>query len=255
MSKLFDLSGRTALITGSARGLGHALALGLAEAGAGVIVNGRNAAAAEQAAQGLRAQGHCAQALAFDVADEAAVSAAFAALDARAVAVDILINNAGIQHRSPMFELALADWQRVLDTNLTGAFITARQAARRMVARGGGGKIINIASLTSAAARAGVAPYSAAKAGVLALTRTMAAEWAQHGIQANAIGPGYMQTEMNSALLADPRFDAWVRASNPAGRWGRPEELVGAALFLSARASDYVNGQIIYVDGGWLALL
>jgi len=255
MSALFDLTGRTALITGATRGLGRAFAQGLAEAGARVIVNGRSAEATERAAAELRAQGFEAQACPFDVTDEASVNAAFAALDAAGVAVDILINNAGIQHRAAMVDLKLADWQRVIDTNLTSAFIVARAAAQRMIARGGGGKIINIGSLTSAAARASIAPYTAAKGGIKLLSCAMAAEWAQHNIQVNAIGPGYIQTDMNTALINDPEFDAWVKRSNPAGRWGQPDELIGTAVYLASPASNYVNGQIIYVDGGWLAVL
>lgn len=251
----FDLSGRTALITGSVRGIGFAFAQGLAEAGARVILNGRSEESLAAAVTRLTDLGHAAECSLFDVVDEAAVAAAFAALDERGIAVDILINNAGIQFRKPMVDLALADWQRVIDTNLTGAFIVAREAARRMIARGGGGKIINIGSLTSEAARATVAPYTAAKGGIKMLTRAMAAEWARFDIQANAIGPGYIATDMNAALLQDAAFDAWVKSSNPAQRWGQPEELTGTAVYLASSASNYVNGQIIYVDGGWLAVL
>jgi len=252
---LFDLTGRTALITGATRGLGRAFARGLAEAGARIVVNGRHAGTVADAVADLHAAGFDALACPFDVTDEASVNAAFSALDEGGIEVDILINNAGIQHRVPMVDLALADWQRVIDTNLTSAFIVGRTAARRMIARGRGGKIINIGSLTSAAARAGIAPYTAAKGGVKLLARAMAAEWAQFNIQANAIGPGYIQTDMNTALINNLDFDAWVKRSNPAGRWGQPEELVGTAVYLASSASDYVNGQIIYVDGGWLAVL
>ncbi|PWC78111.1 SDR family oxidoreductase [Azospirillum sp. TSH64] len=251
----FDLSGRTALITGSVRGIGFAFAQGLAEAGARVILNGRDEETLAGAVTRLTDLGHAADGSLFDVVDEAAVAAAFTALDERGIAVDILINNAGIQFRKPMVDLALADWQRVIDTNLTGAFIVAREAARRMIARGSGGKIINIGSLTSEAARATVAPYTAAKGGIKMLTRAMAAEWARFDIQANAIGPGYIATDMNAALLQDAAFDAWVKNSNPAQRWGQPEELAGTAVYLASSASNYVNGQIIYVDGGWLAVL
>jgi gluconate 5-dehydrogenase len=254
-STLFDLTGRTALVTGSSRGIGFALARGLGEAGAKVVVNSRKQAAVDEAVARLEALGIAALGAAFDVADEASVAAAFAAFDRQGVEIDILINNAGIQHRKPMLELELKDWQRVIDTNLTAAFLTGREAARRMVARGRGGKIINIGSLTSEAARATVAPYTVAKAGIKLLSRSMAAEWAKHDIQANSIGPGYILTDMNEALVNNKEFDAWVRASNPAGRWGKPEELVGAAVFLASAASNYVNGQIIYVDGGWLSVL
>lgn len=252
---LFDLSGRTALITGSSRGIGFALAQGLAEAGAKVIVNSRQAAVVEEAVKKLQAQGLDAVGAAFDVADEASVEAAFAGFDQQGLAIDILINNAGIQHRQPMVELALADWQRVMDTNLTAAFLVGRATARRMIARGQGGKIINIGSLTSEAARATVAPYAVAKGGIKLLSKAMAAEWAQFNIQANSIGPGYILTDMNEALVNNPSFDAWVKSSNPAQRWGRPEELVGTAIYLASAASNYVNGQIIYVDGGWLSVL
>ena len=254
-SALFDLTGRTALVTGSSRGIGLAIAQGLAEAGADIVVNSRQSDAVEQARERLNGLGLRTHGAAFDVADEAAVEAAFARFDREGIAIDILVNNAGIQHRAPMLELALADWQRVIDTNLTAAFLVGRAAARRMIARGRGGKIVNIGSLTSAAARATIAPYTVAKGGIKLLSQAMAAEWAQHGIQANSIGPGYIVTDLNKSLAADPKFDAWVKASNPSQRWGRPEELVGAAVFLASAASDYVNGQIIYVDGGWLAVL
>lgn len=252
---LFDLSGRTALITGSSRGIGFAFAQGLAEAGAKVIVNSRQAAVVDEAVKKLQALGLDATGAAFDVADESSVETAFARFDEQGLAIDILINNAGIQHRQPMVELSLADWQRVMDTNLTAAFLVGRATARRMIARGQGGKIINIGSLTSEAARATVAPYTVAKGGIKLLSKAMAAEWAQFNIQANSIGPGYILTDMNEALVNNPSFDAWVKSSNPAQRWGQPEELVGTAIYLASSASNYVNGQIIYVDGGWLSVL
>jgi gluconate 5-dehydrogenase len=180
--------------------------------------------------------------------------ATFERFDAEGVAVDILVNNAGIQFRKPMVELVTEDWRRVIETNLTSAFVVGREAAKRMIARGHG-KIINIGSLTSELARATVTPYTVAKGGIKMLTRGMAAEWGGHNIQANAIGPGYMLTDMNEALVNDPAFDAWVKGRTPARRWGRPEELVGAAVFLASAASDYVNGQIIYVDGGMISVL
>jgi gluconate 5-dehydrogenase len=252
---LFDLSGRTALITGSSRGIGFALAKGLAEAGAKVILNSRQADAVNGAVDQLKAQGLNVEGAAFDVADESAVDAAFAQFDAQSTTIDILINNAGIQHRQPMVDLALEDWHRVMNTNLTAAFLVGRAAARRMIARKTGGKIINIGSLTSQAARATVAPYTVAKGGIKMLSKAMAAEWAQFDIQANSIGPGYILTDMNEALVNNPTFDAWVKSSNPAQRWGRPDELVGTAIYLASAASNYVNGQIIYVDGGWLSVL
>lgn len=230
------------------------MAVGLAAAGARVVVNGVDAARVDAAVKEMSAAGIDAQGAAFDVTDERAVAGAFAAFDQRGLAIDILINNAGIQLRKPMLELTTPEWQRVLDTNLTSAFVVGREAARRMVPRGHG-KIINIGSLTSMLARATVAPYTVAKGGIKMLTQAMAAEWAAAGIQANAIGPGYMITDMNQALIDNPTFDAWVKSRTPAKRWGRPEELVGAAVFLASAASDYVNGQIIYVDGGMVSVL
>jgi gluconate 5-dehydrogenase len=255
MTGLFDLTGKTALVTGSSGGLGLAMARGLAEAGAGIVLNGRDRPKLAAAAEALTAAGHRVSVSAFDVADEAAVVAAFAVLDAAQVAIDILVNNAGIQFRKPMLDLAAEDWRRVLETNLTSAFLVGREAARRMIDRKTRGKIINIGSLTSEVARATVAPYTAAKGGIKLLTRSMAAEWARHDIQANAIGPGYIVTEMNKALVEDASFDVWVKTRAPAGRWGRPDDLIGAAVFLASPASAYVNGQIIYVDGGMLAVL
>jgi gluconate 5-dehydrogenase len=252
--KIFDLSGRTALITGSSRGLGQAIAAGLAAAGASVVLNGANAARLSAAASALREAGYSVQELPFDVTDEAAVTAAFARLDEAGTSVDILVNNAGIQLRKPMVELATPEWQRVIDTNLTSAFVIGREAAKRMIPRGHG-KIINIGSLMSGLARATVAPYAAAKGGIKLLTQAMAAEWAGHGLQANAIGPGFMLTDMTSLLAENADFASWLRARTPAQRWGRPEDLVGTAVFLASAASDYVNGQIIYVDGGITAVL
>ena len=252
---LFNLSGRTALVTGSSRGLGHAIAEGLAQAGARLVLNGIDVERLNRSAESLRAKGHQVEVAAFDVTDEAAVGAAFAQLDTAGVEVDILVNNAGIQLRKPLVDLTVAEWSKVIDTNLTSAFLVGREAARRMIARGRGGKVINIGSLTSEAARATVGPYTAAKGGIKMLTRAMAAEWAEHGIQANAIGPGYMATEMNTALMENPSFDAWVKARTPARRWGQPDELAGTAVYLASSASNYVSGQIIYVDGGMLAVL
>ena len=251
---LFDLAGRTALVTGSSRGLGRAMAEGLGRAGARLLVNGTKPEPTEAAAAEMRAAGLAAEPLAFDVADEKAVIAAFASLDARGVAVDILVNNAGIQFRKPMVELETSDWRRVIEVNLTAAFVIGREAAKRMIPRGRG-KIINIGSVMSARARPTVAPYTAAKGGIKLLTQSMAVEWAASGIQANGIAPGYMLTEMNQALVDNPEFDAWVKGRTPARRWAKPDELVGAAVFLASSASDYVNGQMIFVDGGMTAAL
>jgi len=253
-TQLFDLSGRTALVTGSSRGLGRAMAEGLARAGAAIVLNGSDAGRLAEAAAEMRAAGHTVHEARFDVTNEADILVAFAELDGKGIAVDILVNNAGIQFRRPMVELDTADWRRVIETNLTSAFVMGREAAKRMIPRGRG-KVINIGSLTSDAARATVAPYTVAKGGIKMLTRAMTAEWALHGIQANAIGPGYMLTDMNTALVNDTAFNNWVIGRTPARRWGRPDELIGTAVFLASAASDYVNGQIIYVDGGMLAVL
>jgi gluconate 5-dehydrogenase len=254
-SKLFDLSGRTSLVTGSTRGLGNALAEGLAAAGATLVLNGRDVDQLSTAAAALREKGYIVYEAVFDVTDEEAVQNAFFQLDNAGIAVDILVNNAGIQLRKSIVDLQLREWQKVIDTNLTGAFLVGREAGRRMIKRGRGGKIINIGSLTSEVARATTAPYTVAKGGLKLLTRVMTAEWAEHGIQVNAIGPGYMVTEMTRTLVEAPSFDAWVRQRTPARRWGEPADLVGTAVYLASAASDYVNGQLIFVDGGTLAVL
>ena len=251
---LFSLAGRTALVTGSSRGLGLAIATGLAEAGAAIVLNGVNQERLQESLAVLEGRGFSASGAAFDVTDEAAVVAAFEAFDLAGIEIDIIVNNAGIQYRKPIVELDSANWQRVIDTNLTSAFLVSREAAKRMLPRRRG-KVINIGSLMSGLGRATVAPYTAAKGGIKTLTQAMAAEWAEHNIQANAIGPGYMLTDMNQALIDNPEFDNWVKGRTPSRRWGKPEELVGAAIFLSSDASNYVNGQIIYVDGGMSAVI
>ncbi len=252
--QLFNLEGKTALVTGSSRGLGRAMAQGLAEAGAAVVLNGSNPERLSAAAREMKAVGHTVHEALFDVTDEAAIVAAFKRFDADGIDIDILVNNAGMQLRKPMVELSTDEWRKVIEVDLTSAFVVGREAAKRMISRGRG-KVINIGSLTSELARATVAPYTVAKGGIKMLTRAMTAEWAAHGIQANAIGPGYMLTDMNQALIDNPTFDAWVKGRTPARRWGKPEELIGAAVFLASSASDYVNGQIIYVDGGMLSVL
>lgn len=253
--RLFNLTGKTALVTGSSDGLGLGMARGLAGAGATIVLNGRNESKLAQAAKSFEAAGHRAFQRAFDVADEVAVRAAFAHFDGQGIAIDILVNNAGNQLRKPMLDLKTDEWRGVVETHLTGAFQVGREAARRMVARGRGGKIVNIGSLASAVARRTIAPYTAAKGGIKMLTQSMAAEWAEHGIQANAIGPGYIASEMTKPLMNDAKFDAWVKGRTPSGRWGTPDDLIGVIVFLASPASDYVNGQIIYVDGGLLAVM
>ncbi|PAW69113.1 MAG: gluconate 5-dehydrogenase [Opitutia bacterium Tous-C1TDCM] len=251
-SPLFDLTGRTALITGSSQGLGLAFARGLATAGAAVVLNGRDEAKLAAAAAALRAEGFLAGTAAFDVTDGAAVAAAVARIEDEFATIDILMNNAGIHRRAPLAEMTEAQWREVIDTNLTSAFLVARAVAPRMIARGRG-KIINTCSVMSEVSRPTTGNYAAAKGGLKMLTRAMAVEWAKHGVQANGIAPGYFETELTAPLVADPQFNAWICGRTPAGRWGQPDELAGTAVFLASAASDFVNGQIITVDGGLLA--
>jgi len=253
---LFDLTGRTALITGSSQGIGLALARGLAQAGAGVVLNGRDPAKLTAAAETLLADvaGARVTTAAFDVTDSSAIGREVARIEAEFAPIDILINNAGIQRRAPLAEMTEAQWREVLDTNLTSTFLVARAVAPRMIARKSG-KIINTCSVMSEVSRPTIANYAAAKGGLKMLTRAMAVEWARHGLQCNGIGPGYIVTELNRALVENGEFNRWICGRTPAGRWGQPEELVGAAVFLSSAASSFVNGQILYVDGGLLAAL
>jgi len=251
---LFDLTGRTALITGSSQGLGFALARGLAQAGAAIVLNGRDEQKLAAAAKGLQGEGVRVAIAAFDVTDGAASAKAVATLEAEFAPIDILINNAGIQRQAPLAEMSEEQWRAVIDTNLTSAFLVARAVAPRMIARGAG-KIINICSVMSEVSRPTIGNYAAAKGGLKMLTRAMAVEWARHGVQSNAIAPGYFVTELNKALVENVEFNKWICGRTPAGRWGQPEELAGAAVFLASRASDFVNGQILTVDGGLLAAL
>jgi gluconate 5-dehydrogenase len=253
-SPLFDLTGRTALITGSSRGIGLTLAGGLGRAGARVVLNGRDTARLDAAARELADEGLVVHPEAFDVTDEAAVTDAVARIEAELAPIDILVNNAGMQVRRPLQEFSVTEWSRLMETNVTSAFLVGRAVGARMLTRGAG-KIINVCSVQSELARATIAPYSATKGALRQLTRGMCADWAPHGICVNAIGPGYFATELNAALQDDPEFDAWLRRRTPAGRWGQLEELVGVAVFLAAPASDFVHGQIIYVDGGLTAVV
>ena len=253
-TELFDLSGRVALVTGSYRGLGLAIARGLAEAGAAVVLNGRNADKLDRAVAQLRSEGIAAHGFAFDVRDADQIAVGVKTIARDVGPIDVLVNNAGVNLRGPLAEIDPGAWDEVIATNLTGVFLTSRTVAEGMIARTRG-KIINICSLMSEVGRASIGPYAASKGGVKMLTRAMAVEWAPHNIQVNGIGPGYFLTDMTRPLADDPKFDAWLRRRTPAGRWGRPEDLVGAAVFLSSRASDFVNGQILYVDGGLLAAI
>ncbi len=250
----FDLTGRVALVTGSSQGLGFTLARGLAEAGATVVLNGRDAERLAGAVERLRDAGLDARGYVFDVTRREDVAAAIARIEREAGPIDVLVNNAGIQRRAPLEQVEGAVWREVLDTNLTAPFLVGQHVARGMIARRAG-KIINICSLMSEVGRPTIAPYTAAKGGLKMLTKAMATEWARHNIQVNGIGPGYFKTEMNRALFEDEQFDAWIRERTPARRWGAPEELIGPAVFLASDASSFVSGQIIYVDGGILATL
>ncbi|GAA4629504.1 SDR family oxidoreductase [Actinoallomurus vinaceus] len=254
-SPLFDIAGRIALITGSSRGIGRALAQGLLEAGCTVVLNGRDEVAlARTRAELAELAGGTVFARAFDVTDSAAVATNVAAIEAEVGPIDILVNNAGMQRRAPLVDFTDDDWRRLIDTNLTSAFVMGREVARRMVPRGHG-KIINICSVQSETVRPGIAPYSATKGGLKLLTKGMCADLGPSGIQVNGLGPGYFETELTEALVADEEFSAWVRGRTPAGRWGRVSDLIGALIFLSAPASDFVNGQVLYVDGGMLSVL
>ena len=250
---LFDITGRVALVTGSSRGIGFALARGLLEAGCTVVLNGRDRAALERAEKELAGVGTV-LAEAFDVTDSAAVADGIARVEDRAGPLDILVNNTGAQRRAPFTEFTDEDWYRLLDTNLSSAFLVGREVARRMRPRGYG-KIVNICSVQSETVRPGIAPYSATKGGLKLLTKGMCADLGPSGIQVNGLAPGYFETELTAALVADEEFSAWVRGRTPAGRWGRVEDLVGALIFLSSDASAFVNGQLLYVDGGMLSVL
>lgn len=251
---LFDLTGRTALVTGASMGIGFALARGLAQAGARVVLNARTLDRLEAAADDLRAEGVDAATLPFDVTDAEAARAAIDGYEAGTGAIDILINNAGTQHRAPLQDFPVEAFDRLMRTNVSAAFYVGQAVARHMIARGKG-KIVNIASVQSLLARPGIAPYTASKGAVSNLTKGMATDWARHGLTCNAIAPGYFDTPLNAALVADPDFCAWIEARTPAGRWGQVEELVGACVFLASDASAFVNGQTIFVDGGMTASL
>jgi len=249
---LFDLAGKTALVTGSSRGLGFTIARGLGRAGAKLILNGRNEERLTQAASELRDLGLDATGCAFDVTSGEQVNCSIPAIEAEVGPIDILVNNAGVNLRGDLTEVDEATWRMVIDTNLTAVFLVSQCVARGMISRKSG-KIVNICSLMSEVGRPTTGPYTASKGGLKMLTRAMAVDWARHNLQINGIGPGYFLTEMTRALAEDQEFDAWVKARTPSSRWGDPEELVGASVFLASRASDFVNGHILYVDGGMLA--
>lgn len=249
---LFDIKGKTALVTGSSRGLGFTLAKGLAQAGARVVLNGRNPETLAQAAETLKSDSLDCTTCAFDVTKADAVQAGIDRVTKQNGPVDILVNNAGIQIRGPLEDFDPEDWQKILNANLTSAFLVSKFTVPDMIERKAG-KIINICSMQSELGRPTIAPYAASKGGLKMLTRAMATEWGKHNIQANAIGPGYFETDMTRKLVEDKDFNAWLCSRTPANRWGKPEELIGAAIFLASKASSYINGHILYVDGGMLA--
>ena len=251
---LFDLTGKTALITGSSQGIGFALAKGLAAAGASIVLNGRDVEKLVAAANILRDQGVNASTLAFDATEHANVRRAIDGYEAGSGPIDILVNNAGMQHRAALEDFPADAFERLLQTNIASVFHVGQAVARHMIARKAG-KIINVASVQTAMARPGIAPYTATKGAVGNLTKGMATDWAKYGLQCNALAPGYFDTPLNAALVADATFSAWLEKRTPAGRWGNVEELVGACVFLASPASSFVNGHILYVDGGITASL
>jgi len=249
-TSLFDLSGRLALITGSSQGIGLSLAQGLAEHGARVVLNGRDRAKLEAAAATVPG----ASGLAFDVTEEVATKGAIEQIESEIGAIDILINNAGMQFRAPLEDFPVERWRQLFETNVTSAFLVGQAVARRMIPRRRG-KIINIASVQSELARPSIAPYTATKGAIRNLTRGMCTDWGAYGIQVNAIAPGYFKTPLNQALVDNEEFSAWLEKRTPARRWGNVDELVGAAVFLASDASSFVNGHTLYVDGGITASL
>lgn len=248
MSHLFDLSGKTALVTGSSQGIGFALAEGLAAHGARIIINGRDTEKVDSAVESLESKGYTAIGAAFDVT-KPCVAGSIDRIENEIGPIDILVNNAGMQFRSPLQDFPADKWEELLRTNVSSIFYSGQAVARHMIKRGAG-KIINIGSVQSELARPSIAPYTATKGAVKNLTRGMCADWAKYGLQVNGIGPGYFRTPLNQALVDNPEFSAWLEKRTPAGRWGDVHELVGAAVFLASNASSFVNGHMLYVDGG-----
>jgi gluconate 5-dehydrogenase len=246
----FNLDGKRALITGSSQGIGMALAQGLAAAGAQIVLNGRDPLKLDAA----REQIPGARTLAFDVTDHEAARTAIDGFEANEGAIDILVNNAGMQYRTPLEDYPAAMFEQLLQTNIASVFHVGQAVARHMIARRRG-RIINIASVQTLLARPGIAPYTATKGAVANLTKGMATDWAQYGLNCNAIAPGYFDTPLNAALVADPEFSRWLEKRTPAGRWGKVEELQGACIFLASDAASFVNGHTLFVDGGITAAL
>ena len=249
---MFDLSGKIALITGSSRGLGFSIAKALFNSGATIIINGRNQKTLDEASKKINYNETRIYKYPFDITSIDDIHKNVSHIKKNIGPIDILVNNAGIQSRELLTNIKKSDWDNVLKTNLTSPFILSQAIAPGMIEKKGG-KIINICSITSEVARPSIAPYVTAKGGLKMLTKAMAIEWAQYNIQVNGIGPGMFKTEMNTALVEDKKFNKWVCERTPAGRWGEPDELSGTAVFLASEASSYINGQIIYVDGGFLS--
>ena len=252
--KKFDLSGRIALVTGSSAGIGFALARGLAQAGAAIILNARSLDKLEHAARQLREEGATVYTASFDVSAGDAVTAAINRIEKDIGAIDILVNNAGMQRRAPLEQFPEAQWHELMRTNVDSVFLVGQAVARHMITRRRG-KIINICSVQSELGRPNVAPYSASKGAVKMLTKGMAIDWGPYGIQVNGLGPGYFKTELTDALVKNEEFSRWLIGRTPSRRWGDVEDLVGSAIFLASAASDFVNGHILYVDGGVTATL
>ena len=253
-NSMFDVSDKTVVITGSSRGLGLAYAKGYLEAGATVVMNASGKETLTKVTAELKSRGYKAYAYAFDVSDEEQVKKAVDSIEEKVGPIDILINNAGIHRRNMLIDMTSEEWRKVIDVNLTSAFLVGQAVARKMIPRGKG-KIINITSLNAELARQNIANYSSAKGGLKMLTKSMATEWGRYGITCNAIGPGYIETDLTKPLTEDSEFDGWVKKEVPLGRWGKPEDIIGTAIFLGSSASDYINGYTIYVDGGWQACL
>ncbi|WP_282778368.1 gluconate 5-dehydrogenase [Phaeodactylibacter xiamenensis] len=256
MNQLFDLTGKVALITGGTHGLGMAMAMGLGQAGATLVINGHSSQEKiDKALEAYRAEGITAHGYLFDVTQETAVIDSVARIESEVGPIDILVNNAGIIKRIPLVEMSVEEWDQVIRTDLTGVFIMSKHVVKGMMERGSG-KIINICSMMSELGRNTVGAYAAAKGGLKMLTQNMATEWAKHNIQVNGIGPGYFATSQTAPIRVDGHpFNDFIIQRTPAGRWGDPEDLAGTAVFLAAPASDFINGQVIYVDGGILATI
>ncbi len=256
MQHLFDLTGKVALVTGATHGLGMAMALALGKSGAKIVVNGISAEHLQNAKKEYLELGLDVATYLFDVSDEQKAEEGITKIEAEVGAIDILVNNAGIIKRIPAVDMAVADFRQVIDIDLTGPFIIAKFVAKSMIRRNAGGKIINICSMMSELGRETVSAYASAKGGLKMLTRSLATEWARFNIQVNGIGPGYFATSQTASIRVDGHpFNDFIINRTPAGRWGKPEDLHGTVIFLASKASDFVNGHILYVDGGILASL